>query len=296
MMAPQFYWDKIARTDRAKDTISAMRAHPNWMELRDVHGRSPWMHALLHCHSSRVCTQIGSGNAIAKMGTPDADGKNLWFYVCKAGSRQFSHLPNEREIQFLDLIKASLPSSVDAEGRGIAIQLLQQASDTKNASMVLHDSVVSEVASTGDPWVGSEEDVAKAAGIWRELCLHIPGLNAQDGGGGHTMNLADGLNQLAALHPPAHGDLQLMAQISRWACSGGYMDEDYFHAPVNPSSSLFLSERDFQAMRNFARIHHGNGFCDDAFSAFLSEVEASVMRAGATNTPTVERKHLSRRL
>ena len=280
--APAQYWNQIAKSQNAQDTISSMRAYPEWMSLRDENGRSPWMHALLHCGNNKICTQINSKPAIVKMGSPDAQGRNLWFYVCRAGSRQFNHHMNGAEENFLNQLELMRPSSLDAHGRGIAIQLLlDPATDTKATPTVLHEGLLEKVAQTGNPWQGSEVDIIEATAKWRDLCLHIPGLNAQDMAFGHTINLADGLNKLAALYPPTGSNaLSVALEISQWACSGGYLDEADFDAAPKPVPPVrFLKDHDLQAMRNYISWYQREDMHNQEFATFASEIESRILNA-----------------
>jgi hypothetical protein len=153
-----------------------------WNCAMRMDGRRGCMHCFI-AHPTKYARRSAATTRSPRWGGADNAGRNLWFYVCQAGARQFNHKFNDHEIQFMAQVKSILPSSTDQRGNGIAIQLLLQASDTKGSPTVLHESVLTHVCETGDPWVGNSEDVTRAAAYWRDLCLHVPGLNAQDGAG-----------------------------------------------------------------------------------------------------------------
>lgn len=157
------YWTRLGRANTSVDVQKAVRALPNWHELRNELGQSPLLVAV-HKNVSAVEALGKTAKGVAALKVVDANGWNLWHHLL-ADSRKFSK-------QALALASEHVPVRSD-ENKGLLVTLYTNIGSHSSQFFLTKNLITDTLApsrkgapSAEDWWAGSQEDLEKVARHW----------------------------------------------------------------------------------------------------------------------------------
>jgi hypothetical protein len=123
------YFQKFASFRTRSELLRHIRSRPDWAHLRDVQGRNPWTRAIDEKPSLALSNDLLGPRSLPHLLSPDHRGRTPWFYLLRDSIQQVRLDVHPVQFALFDLLLKALPSALDTDNRGLAIQWLLDVDD-----------------------------------------------------------------------------------------------------------------------------------------------------------------------